>query len=266
MIARRLALTAFGGLALFELAETLLYLWLRADVDRVFALAGQLGVDPETALTRDHILLPVASVITLIASLVFVAVRRGASVALRWRRTAFIVSGIYGLWALAQQFLLADPAPSIRIWLALVALFDLGLGLLGYFSVARVLAPALDQSFALYDPIASVQRSDSGLEWQDVEVGIGPLASAGRTAVVHYTGFLTDGRKFDSSLDRKRPFEFTVGHGRVIRGWDEGVATMRQGGRRRLIVPPELGYGGSGAGIIPPGATLVFDVLLVDVR
>ena len=104
------------------------------------------------------------------------------------------------------------------------------------------------------------------LDVQDLVVGNGAEAIKGKQVQVHYTGWLTDGRKFDSSLDRRRPFEFRVGEGRVIRGWDEGVATMRQGGRRRLIVPPELGYGTAGAGEIPGGATLVFEVELVDVR
>jgi FKBP-type peptidyl-prolyl cis-trans isomerase FkpA len=265
--ARRLALAAYGGLALFEFAETLAYLWIQADLDRAAGLADMLGVEPETALTRVHILLPVASILTLIASLVFLGVRAGASVALRWRRTAFIAFSLYALWALLQQLVLIEPTVAARLWLGTVSVIAGGLGVLGYLSVAREMAaPGQPRPFELYDPLARVERSDSGLEWQDIEVGKGPLAFAGRTAVVHYTGWLTDGRKFDSSLDRRRPFEFTVGHGRVVKGWDEGIQTMRQGGRRRLIVPPDLAYGSSGAGIIPPGAPLVFEIDLVDVR
>jgi len=105
----------------------------------------------------------------------------------------------------------------------------------------------------------------SGLKWQDIEVGTGPLA-VDKTAVVNYTGWLEDGTKFDSSLDRGRPFSFPVGAGRVIKGWDEGVATMKVGGKRRLIVPAGLGYGDRGTGPIPGGATLIFDVELLEVR
>ena len=103
----------------------------------------------------------------------------------------------------------------------------------------------------------------SGLKYRDDAVGTGAEARAGQRVKVHYTGTLTDGRKFDSSRDRGNPFEFDLGAGRVIRGWDEGVAGMKVGGRRTLVIPPDLGYGNRGAGaVIPPGATLVFDVEL----
>ena len=107
----------------------------------------------------------------------------------------------------------------------------------------------------------------SGLQYTDEAVGSGQQAKAGDHVVVHYTGTLTDGRKFDSSRDRNKPFEFPLGAGTVIRGWDEGVAGMKVGGRRRLVIPPQLGYGARGAGsVIPPNATLVFDVELVGIR
>jgi FKBP-type peptidyl-prolyl cis-trans isomerase len=110
-----------------------------------------------------------------------------------------------------------------------------------------------------------IDEQPSGLKWQEIEVGAGKLA-VDRTAVVHYTGWLEDGTKFDSSRDRDRPFTFPVGAGRVIKGWDEGVATMKVGGKRRLIVPAALGYGERGTGPIPGGATLIFDVELLEVR
>ena len=109
--------------------------------------------------------------------------------------------------------------------------------------------------------------TDSGLKYEDLAEGTGAAAAAGQRVVVHYTGWLSDGRKFDSSRDRSEPFEFALGKGHVIRGWDEGVAGMRTGGTRRLTIPPQLGYGPRGAGgVIPPNATLVFEVELLEVR
>ena len=112
------------------------------------------------------------------------------------------------------------------------------------------------------------------LQKNDVKQGTGAEAQAGKTAVVHYTGWLYDpaqpggkGTKFDSSVDRKQPFDFPLGGGRVIRGWDEGVVGMKVGGQRTLIIPPDMGYGARGAGgVIPPNATLIFDVELIDVK
>jgi FKBP-type peptidyl-prolyl cis-trans isomerase FkpA len=107
----------------------------------------------------------------------------------------------------------------------------------------------------------------NGMEFVDIQVGTGDQAVAGKLVTVHYTGWLTDGKKFDSSRDRNRPFDFQLGAGNVIRGWDEGVQGMRVGGQRRLIIPPSLGYGQRGApGAIPPNATLIFDVELLKVQ
>jgi FKBP-type peptidyl-prolyl cis-trans isomerase len=106
-----------------------------------------------------------------------------------------------------------------------------------------------------------------GLKFTDDTIGTGAEAQAGKTASVHYTGWLTDGTKFDSSKDRGQPFSFPIGGGRVIKGWDEGVVGMKVGGKRTLIIPPELGYGARGAGgVIPPNATLKFEVELLDVK
>jgi FKBP-type peptidyl-prolyl cis-trans isomerase FkpA len=108
--------------------------------------------------------------------------------------------------------------------------------------------------------------SPTGLIVEDVVVGQGALASSGQKVKVHYTGWLTDGAKFDSSKDRNDPFVFDLGAGRVIKGWDEGVQGMKVGGKRKLTIPPALGYGARGAGgAIPPNATLVFEVELLGV-
>jgi FKBP-type peptidyl-prolyl cis-trans isomerase len=101
---------------------------------------------------------------------------------------------------------------------------------------------------------------------EDTVIGTGPEAKAGQNVTVHYTGMFTDGKKFDSSVDRRDPFVFALGAGQVIRGWDEGVQGMRVGGKRKLTIPPHLGYGARGAGgVIPPNATLVFEVELLGV-
>jgi FKBP-type peptidyl-prolyl cis-trans isomerase len=106
----------------------------------------------------------------------------------------------------------------------------------------------------------------SGLQYWDIVVGTGATAAPGNSVKVHYSGFLTTGAKFDSSRDRGEPFSFPLGAGQVIKGWDEGVAGMKVGGQRQLRIPPELGYGAAGAGgAIPPNATLIFDVELLEV-
>jgi FKBP-type peptidyl-prolyl cis-trans isomerase FkpA len=107
----------------------------------------------------------------------------------------------------------------------------------------------------------------SGLVFEDLVVGTGNAAASGQKVSVHYTGWLTNGTKFDSSKDRGEPFVFPLGKGHVIKGWDEGVAGMKVGGKRKLTIPPQLGYGARGAGnVIPANATLVFEVELLDVK
>ncbi len=113
--------------------------------------------------------------------------------------------------------------------------------------------------------------TSSGLSYEDIRLGTGASPEKGQTCVMHYTGWLwvngAKGSKFDSSHDRGRPFSFPIGMGRVIAGWDEGVATMKVGGQRTLLIPPELGYGARGAGsVIPPNATLLFEVELLELR
>ena len=131
---------------------------------------------------------------------------------------------------------------------------------------ASDLEPAETTEETNTDMSENMTTTDSGLMYEDLEVGTGALPTPGQAVTVHYTGTLENGDKFDSSRDRNRPFSFTIGIGQVIKGWDEGVATMRVGGRRKLVIPPDLGYGARGAGgVIPPNATLIFDVELLRV-
>ena len=131
-------------------------------------------------------------------------------------------------------------------------------------------APASQGSSSAAGPMkvsGSPTTTASGLQYWDIVVGTGAPAVVGKGVKVHYSGFLTTGAKFDSSRDRGEPFVFQLGAGEVIKGWDEGVAGMKVGGKRQLRIPPELGYGDRGAGgVIPPNATLIFDVELLGVR
>jgi peptidylprolyl isomerase len=127
-------------------------------------------------------------------------------------------------------------------------------------TVAQEYAPALGVD------LAQMTRTDSGLCYQDVQEGTGEVAAAGDNVQVHYTGWLPDGSKFDSSVDRGTPLPLRIGMGEVIRGWDEGIVGLRQGAKRKLVIPPDLAYGPGGSPpVIPPNATLVFDVELVQV-
>jgi peptidylprolyl isomerase len=139
--------------------------------------------------------------------------------------------------------------------------------------VAMVLgaATAGAPSPALAQAVGKTMTTASGLQITDIKVGTGATPRTGQICVMHYTGWLhrngAKGAKFDSSLDRGQPFEFPIGTGRVIRGWDEGVAGMKVGGKRTLVIPPHLGYGARGAGgVIPPNATLIFEVELLAVK
>jgi peptidylprolyl isomerase len=114
--------------------------------------------------------------------------------------------------------------------------------------------------------MADAITTPSGLKYTDEVVGTGESPARGKSVKVHYTGRLTDGKKFDSSVDRGQPFVFSIGVGQVIKGWDEGVMSMKVGGKRQLVIPPDLGYGARGAGgAIPPNAELIFDVELLGV-
>ena len=143
------------------------------------------------------------------------------------------------------------------IWLAAVAA--------AFTILSAIPAPAAAQT------PGKTMTTPSGLQITDSKVGTGATPKTGQTCVMHYTGWLyvngAKGQKFDSSVDRGQPFEFPIGVRRVIAGWDEGVASMKVGGKRTLIIPPELGYGARGAGgVIPPNATLIFEVELLDVK
>ncbi len=116
------------------------------------------------------------------------------------------------------------------------------------------------------EEVGVLQQLDSGLQYLDRKLGEGPLPEDGDIVFVHYTGTLADGTKFDSSLDKGKPLSFPLGEGRVIKGWDEGIATMRKGGKRQLIIPSYLAYGERKVGKIPANSTLYFEVELVDIR
>ena len=131
-----------------------------------------------------------------------------------------------------------------------------------------VLLLIYDYFFPIFRSTEKMATNPSGLQYTDLKIGDGPSPQAGQEVTVHYVGTLMDGKQFDSSRDHGQPFTFTIGKGQVIKGWDEGVMTMKVGGKRKLVIPPEMGYGPGGTpdGSIPPNATLNFEVELLGVK
>jgi len=151
--------------------------------------------------------------------------------------------------------------------IAFGAIFLLVLAAGGYIMYSRLAQPAATENVVTQGNGENMITTASGLKYEDLTVGSGAEAIAGKTVSVHYTGWLENGTKFDSSLDRGEPFMFQLGAGEVIAGWDEGVAGMKVGGKRRLVIPSDLGYGARGAGgVIPPNATLIFEVELLAIQ
>lgn len=143
------------------------------------------------------------------------------------------------------------------------------IALLAATACEEVTAPLQDPATSTYAPalgvnIAQMTRTSSGLYVQDLAVGSGAVADTGQTVGTYYAGWLTTGQRFDTNRDSGRPFSFQLGRGQVIKGWDEGIKGMRVGGRRRLVIPPSLGYGGVTNGSIPAGSVLVFEIDLVS--
>lgn len=147
-------------------------------------------------------------------------------------------------------------------WIAVAA----GLGLISFLFYGGAFMNLFSQSTTNPTPTNSMTDNQTGVQKEDIVVGQGEVAAAGDLVTVNYIGTLTNGKVFDSSFDRHQPFAFQLGVGQVIRGWDEGVAGMRIGGKRRLVIAPDYGYGANAAGSIPPNSTLVFEVELLGVQ
>lgn len=154
----------------------------------------------------------------------------------------------------------------MKVAIVIAVLIIAALGLWAQ-TAAKKAAPARPNTNSPTKVTGDGVKTDSGLQYWDIRVGVGEVAKAGHRVRVHYTGWLTTGKKFDSSVDAGQPFDFTLGNGEVIKGWDEGVAGMKVGGKRQLRIPPELAYGANGyPPVIPANATLIFDVRLVAVQ
>ena len=160
--------------------------------------------------------------------------------------------------------------PTLRPLVSTIHFFAFAFALVLPLTLTVLVAVAAPMAHAELGPSKTAGKpvvTKSGLKYWELKKGSGPVAKAGDQVKVHYTGWLTDGKKFDSSLDRGEPFAFKLGAGMVIKGWDEGVAGMKVGGKRQLRIPAELGYGARGAGgAIPPNAELIFDVELLGVN
>ena len=130
----------------------------------------------------------------------------------------------------------------------------------------KAVATLSEEKSAVTPSEEEMVTTSSGLKYVDLVDGSGATPQAGETVVVHYTGWLEDGTKFDSSIDRGEPFPFVLGRGKVIKGWDEGLSTMKVGGKRKFTIPPELAYGAPGGGPVPPNATLIFEVELLEIK
>ena len=147
----------------------------------------------------------------------------------------------------------------------IIAVFA-GIGLIGYLMFGGVFVSLFQNPGTRANKDTQMTEIESGVRSEDVKLGEGAIAAPGDLITVHYVGRLTNGRVFDSSVDRDQPFTFTLGLGEVIRGWDEGLVGMRVGGARRITIAPDFAYGDQGVGTIPPNSTLVFDVELIDVQ
>jgi FKBP-type peptidyl-prolyl cis-trans isomerase len=178
-----------------------------------------------------------------------------------WSRCSNISTGENRAWDfLIKESRMAKRVTAIAVILALMAVFAVAQSASKKSATSNTNAPTKVTGDGV--------KSPSGLVYWDIRVGTGEAAKEGSHVRVHYTGWLTSGKKFDSSVDAGKPFDFTIGNGEVIKGWEEGVAGMRLGGKRQLRIPPALGYGAEGTpgGPIPPNATLIFDVELLGVQ
>lgn len=160
-------------------------------------------------------------------------------------------------------------APQSKFDTKVVVIIVIGVVILGGGIYALTRSTGSNQNTVAQQPVADETgaiTTPSGLKYIDLVEGTGPSPQTGQRVTVHYTGRLTNGSKFDSSVDKNRPLEFKIGTGAVIKGWDEGIMSMKVGGKRKLIIPPELGYGSRGQGRIPPNSTLLFEVELLGIK
>jgi peptidylprolyl isomerase len=194
---------------------------------------------------------------------------------LRSDRTSALLYNVVVKFGLSMKEILVSLGVMLGCGI-LILVFQLGAGMkdanAGGISIAAptaVISPfaSLPSKLIAMDSTENQVTTPSGLKYVEIVLGTGNTPKKGQTVTVHYTGTLESGEKFDSSRDRNDPFEFQIGMGQVIKGWDEGLSTMQVGGRRKLIIPADLGYGARGAGgVIPPNATLIFDVELLKVK